>query len=411
MTDVNPWVREWTPEWSNTVFSLEERDSRWAKVRRLMTRDGIDLIICLPNTHNYDRAQADSRYLSQLGENGDETTLAFPVEGKVTAWLSRGGVWPGSNWIADIRPQVRGGGGATITSWLNENPQYQKATIAIAGLTASHISHMRSAEGEVMWGSIELLKKNFPAARFVSATPLLGLARYRKSAAEIEHIRKGVRVAELALEALRRHAKVGASERQMFAEMMYANASAGGTFPSQIGWCSGLQGKVYHRIAQPSFRKLARGDAMLLEIEGRWGGYIAQIDQTLVMEEPTPEMVEGMKMTIEAFERVRAVMKPGARVAELIAASSLKSRDGRIETGLGFHGRGTGNDGPLLVAFRPEPQDVLDIVIEEDCSFIIKPSARVDGVEDYSRWGDSVVVTAHGTERLGTRTPELIVQR
>jgi Xaa-Pro dipeptidase len=210
---------------------------------------------------------------------------------------------------------------------------------------------------------------------------------------------------------LRRHAREGASERQIFAEMMYANASAGGTFPAQIGWCSGPQGRAYHRIAQPSFRKLARGDAMLLEIEGRWGGYIAQIDQTIVIGEPVPDMSEGMKLTIEAFERVRAKMAPGVRIADLIAAASLKSRDGRIETGLGFHGRGTGNDGPLLVAFRPEPQDVLDIVVEEDCSFIIKPSARVDGVEDYSRWGDSVVVTARGAERLGTRIPELIVQR
>jgi Xaa-Pro aminopeptidase len=411
MTDTNPWITGWTPEWSNAVFPLEERDRRWAKVRRLMVRDGIDLIICLANTHNYDRAQADSRYLSQLGENGDETTLAFPVEGNVTAWLSRGGVWPGSNWIDDVRPAVRGGGGVTIAQWLHENPPFQKAVIAIAGLTASHLSHMRSAEGEVMWGSVELLKKTFPQARFVSATPLLGEARYRKSPAEIDYIRKGTRIAEIELEALRRHARVGASERQLFAEMMYANASAGGTFPSQIGWCSGPQGKVFHRIAQPSFRKLARGDAMLLEIEGRWGGYIAQIDQTLVMEEPTPDMVEGMKMTIEAFERVRAKMAPAVRISELIAAASLKSRDGRIETGLGFHGRGTGNDGPLLVAFRPEPQDVLDIVIEEDCSFIIKPSARVMGVEDYSRWGDSVVVTARGAERLGTRTPELIVQR
>ena len=140
MTDVNPWVREWTPEWSNTVFSLEERDSRWAKVRRLMTRDGIDLIICLPNTHNYDRAQADSRYLSQLGENGDETTLAFPVEGQVTAWLSRGGVWPGSNWIADIRPQVRGGGGATITSWLNSAAGAQAYPLLGAALTSGDVN-------------------------------------------------------------------------------------------------------------------------------------------------------------------------------------------------------------------------------------------------------------------------------
>jgi Xaa-Pro aminopeptidase len=403
--DSNPW----SPDWSNAVFPLEERDRRWAKVRGLMQRDGIDLIICLPNTHNYDRGQADSRYLSQLGENGDETTLAFPIEGAPTAWLSRGGVWPGSNWLSDIRAGERGGGGANIALWLAQNPEYQRATIAIAGLTASPLSHMRSAEGEVMWGSVELLHKNFPQARFISATPVLGEARWRKSAAEIEFIRKGTGIAETVLAALVTHAREGASERVLFAEMMYANAKAGGTFPAQIGWCSGPQGKVNHRIAQPSFRALQRGDAMLHEIEGRWGGYIAQIDQTLVVGEAQPEMIEGMKLTIEAFDRVFGALKPGVTIGELIAASQGTGMGGRIETSLGFHGRGTGNDGPLLVAFRPEPQDVLDIVVEEDCCFIVKPSAKVDGIADYARWGESVVVRSTGAERLGTRPKELIL--
>ncbi|HUB97793.1 MAG TPA: M24 family metallopeptidase [Stellaceae bacterium] len=403
--DSNPW----SPDWSNAVFPLEERDQRWAKVRGLMRRDSIDLVICLPSTHNYDRGQADSRYLSQLGENADETTLAFPIEGAPTAWLSRGGVWPGSNWLADIRAGERGGGGANIARWLDENPRFQTATIAIAGLTASHLSHMRSAEGEVMWGSVELLRQKFPRARFVSATPILGEARWRKSAAEIDFLHEGTAIAETVLGALAAHAREGVSERALFAEMMYANAKAGGTFPAQIGWCSGPQGKVHHRLAQPSFRTLKRGDAMLHEIEGRWGGYIAQIDQTLVVGDPLPQMSEAFKLTIEAFDRVFAALKPGVTIGELIAASHVTGMGGRIETSLGFHGRGTGNDGPLLVAFRPEPKDVLDIVVEEGCCFIIKPSAKVDDIGDYARWGESVVVTASGAERLGTRPKELIL--
>ena len=108
----------WSPDWSNAVFSLAERDARWAKVRRLMARDGIDLIVCLPCTNSHDRGQADPRYLTQLGENSDETTVAFPIEGEVTAWHSRGGVWPSSNWFADVRSGLRGTGGATIAGWI-----------------------------------------------------------------------------------------------------------------------------------------------------------------------------------------------------------------------------------------------------------------------------------------------------
>jgi Xaa-Pro dipeptidase len=109
-------AEQWTPEWSNAVFSLEERDNRWNKVRALMVRDGLDVIVCLPWTSNHDRSQADSRYLTQLGENTDETTVVFPVEGSVTAWHSRGGVWPSSNWFADVRAAARGTGAAASDS-------------------------------------------------------------------------------------------------------------------------------------------------------------------------------------------------------------------------------------------------------------------------------------------------------
>src|SRR5690242_3700113 len=123
--------RQWSPDWSNAVFSLEERDARWSKVRKLMARDGVDVIVCLPCTTNHDRGAADSRYLTQLGENSDAVTVAFPIEGEVVTWLARGGVWPSSNWLSVVRSAPRGTGGATLSAWLQENPPYQKSKIAI----------------------------------------------------------------------------------------------------------------------------------------------------------------------------------------------------------------------------------------------------------------------------------------
>ena len=64
-------------------FSVEERDQRWARVRTLMARDGIDLIVCFPLTHQHGRSAGDARYLTQLGENSDEVTVAFPIEGSM----------------------------------------------------------------------------------------------------------------------------------------------------------------------------------------------------------------------------------------------------------------------------------------------------------------------------------------
>jgi Xaa-Pro aminopeptidase len=401
---------EWSPAWSNAVFSLDERDRRWAKVRQLMARDRIDLIVCLPCTNSHDRGQADSRYLTQLGENSDETTVAFPIEGNVTAWHSRPGVWPSSNWFSDIRATNRGSGGLTIARWLQENPRYQTGTIAISGLDSDHLAHVRAAEGEVNWRSVELLKESFPKARFVSATRVLGEARWRKSAEEIDFLRKGTTVAEVTLEAMRRYAREGVSERHVFAQMMFANADAGGSFTPMFGWATGPLGHAYHRLEQPSFRKLGRGDVINIEIEGRWGGYIAQIDQTALIGGPAPsELIDGFKLSVESFNRVLAKMAPGVTMGELLEVFMVKGLGGRAVAGLGMHGRGTGDDGPLLVAGRANPPEVLNMVLEEGCSFSLKPSTILDGRPDYCKWGDSVVVTRTGAERLGTKPPELMV--
>jgi Xaa-Pro aminopeptidase len=336
--------------------------------------------------------------------------MAFPIEGDVTAWHSRGGIWPSSNWFPDIRSTIRGTGGATIAAWLKENPRYQKGTIAITGLDSSVLAHIRSAEGEVNWQSVDILKRSFPQARFVSATGVLGEARWQKSAEEIEFIRKGTEVAEVTLRAAQESAREGVSERHVFAKMMYANADAGGSFTPMFGWATGPIGRPYHRLEQPSFRNFQRGDVFNIEIEGRWGGYISQIDQTLIIGPASQDLRDAFKMSLEAFERVREKMKPGVTMRELIAAGTLKGMNGRAHTGLGMHGRGTGDDGPLLVADRPEPDEVLDLPVAEGCSFVIKPSTIVDGSADFCKWGDAVAVTATGTHRLGTRTPELMVQ-
>jgi len=397
---------KWSEGWSNAVFSLAERDARWAKVRALMRADGVDLIVCLPCTNSHNRGSADHRYLTQLGENSDECIVAFPVEGAVTAWHSRGGVWPGSNWFDDIRAAGLGTGVATLNSWIRERGGFEASRIAIAGLVASDIAHVRSAEGEVNWTSVELLKAAFPKADFVDGTPIVGRARWIKSVEEIAFLRKGTWVAERTLEAVVATARPGVRERHVFAKMMYENADCGGSFTPMFGWVSGPRTAPYHRVEQPSFRTFEVDDILSLEVEGRWGGYVAQIDQTSTLGKAHPETIEANKRTIEAFERVMAILKPGVTVRELLAAGDWKKPGSNVWSGLGGHGRGTGDDGPLLVAARPEPDRILDIVIEAGCSFAIKPSTS-DGTRELARWGDTVVVTPTGAERLGVRVPAL----
>ena len=402
-------LKEWSPEWSHAVFSLKERDLRWGRVRELMAKAGIDAIVCFPLTHQHGRSAADARYLTQLGENSDEVTCVFTLDGELTAWSSRGGVWPASNWFTDIRSAERGFGGRTVSEYMREHPKLMKGTIAIAGLTSTPISHIRSAEGVVNWQSYEVLRANCPDAKFVSATPVLGEARWTKSAEEVEFLRKGIAIAELSLQALRENARAGASERELYGHMMFASAKAGGSFHPMVGWVSGPQERPFHRIEQPTFRKLQNGDLLSVEVEGIWGGYHSQLDQTMAIGTAPPHMFEAMQLVWDVFDDVVTAMKPGVTVGELMDLADRKNlMGGRAWTGLGMHGRGTGNDGPLLTR-KEEPPEIRNIVLLEGCCFNVKPSAAFEKAPDYVRWGDSVVVTAKGGERLGTRPKELPV--
>ncbi len=395
----------WSPEWSNAVFSLEERDRRWRTVRDLMASEGMDLIVCLPGTHSHDRGAADPRYLTQLGENSDETTVAFGIDGEVTAWHSRGGVWPSSNWFSDIRATPRGTGGKAIVAWVKEHPRYANATIGIAAMTSDFYSHVRADEGEVNWQSVEIIKQGLPNAKVVSATPVIGRARYHKSEEEIDFVRKGVEIAETTMQAVIDYAREGVAEREVFARMLYANAAAGGSFQPMFGWISGPFGNTYHRVEQPSFRNFQRGDALHIEIEGRWGGYIAQIDQCFSIGPANQDYKDGVKLAFEAFDRVLDKMKPGVTVGELLEAANITGMDGRGSSSLTMHGRGTGDDGPgTFLAKTPE---LLNGTIDENCVMIVKPSMRIEGSESYYGWGDSVVVRKNGAERLGTRPQTL----
>ena len=124
----------WSPEWSNAVFSLEERDRRWARVRELMARDGIDVIVCLPCSNNHDRGQADARYLTQLGENSDEATVVFPLEGEVFGLaLARRRVALVQLVHRQSRVRAAAPAARRSSARMQAQPGFERGTIGIAG--------------------------------------------------------------------------------------------------------------------------------------------------------------------------------------------------------------------------------------------------------------------------------------
>jgi Xaa-Pro aminopeptidase len=171
-----------------------------------------------------------------------------------------------------------------------------------------------------------------------------------------------------------------------------------------LGWTSGPLGNTFHRVEQPSFRSFEPGDVMITEIEGRWSGYAAQIDTTIAIGGAHRDLVDGHALAVECFSRVMDVCKPGKTIGDMVKAGRVTGMNGRGEARLTFHARGAGDDGPMGLGADGSGAN---IVLKPGVSFVIKPSASVDGKPDYGRWGDSMVVTESGAVRLGTRSTEL----
>lgn len=396
------------------TFSLAERDRRWARLRALMARAGLDAVVAVPNSGHWDQFQADVRYITQVGGNATEAAVVFPLTGEVTAVL-RGendiAWWRlQQEWVRDLRPSRRAYA-APIAERLRELG-LARGRIGVSGLEGL----VRAPEGVVPWGLFERLRRALPDARFVDATAVLQEARAVKSAEEIAFLHRAAALAEAAVERMLAVARPGVPERQVYAAMLETMIAGGGELPTMILWGAGQQPPWPHRMLTD--RVLRRGDLINNEIEARWAGYIAQVVAPFALGPVDATSRAVFALSRQVFDDLRAFMRPGVRIAAVQERYRAAVEAAGFEPGAALlHGRGLGDDRPLVWGHRP-PDDTT-LTLEEGMVFVLKPAVFPPGgrdvvlragetVELAVRAGDTVVITADGAERLGQRPLELI---
>ena len=114
------------------------------------------------------------------------------------------------------------------------------------------------------------------------------------------------------------------------------------------------------------------------------------------------------------MSREGEVMRPGTTWGEVEEKVCAVAKGTKYGVELLLHGRGLGNDGPMLIPTDTHAH-VKDDPLRVNTVFILKPYAYLAGETRYDprhtfevQWGDSVVVRDHGAERLGTRPHELV---
>jgi Xaa-Pro aminopeptidase len=336
----------------------------------------------------------------------------FPLNGDVTAIATSANPrWTTTqDWTTDVR-EARRNYGAKIVERLKEL-NIEHGRIGIAGL--GEVEGTRTPEGTILHGTYEKIREAFPQAEIIDATPILTETRYRKSQEEIEVLTKSMEIVELAYQAEIEAARPGVRDWDVWAATQYALMRNGSEMPVHCNWISGKN--VRRTLTRPSMRILERGDLIINEVEASWIGYRSQGVQPVFVGVADPAHQELIKVQREIFNRVMEHLKPGVTVKELAeltintaAAAAPKSGPAAGARGdLNMHGRGAGDDGPIITAHAKSPRQ-LAVTLRENMVFICKPSALSADGQSLSTWGDTVVITSAGGKRLGKRVHDLAV--
>lgn len=394
-------------------FSLVERERRWARVREMMAREGLDVIVAPNNTGHSTDFQADARYLSHCGGGGDtDIACAFPLEGEVTVaakdaaerWLAT------QDWCTDVRDTDREYGDVIVERLRELGVDHGR--IGVSGMGPGN----RTPEGSILYLQMKKMLETFPHATFVDCTSQMQEVRSIKSDEEVAALTKSMELIEAAIDAKVEAAKPGALDFEVWADAIYAMIKRGSELPVHYNWVSGPEST--RTLSRPSHRVLQLGDRIEDELEASWMGYRSQGVQPVWVGKCDPIFHDLIQVQRDVFNGILEALRPGVTVGELLHASEEAASEASPATGplagctaiLHMHGRGQGDDRPLITNPKATSR-YLGLQLQERNVLILKPRVQTADRKYGVNWGDTVAIGPNGAYRLGTRPHDIRVSQ
>ncbi|MEA2638788.1 MAG: Xaa-Pro dipeptidase [Chloroflexota bacterium] len=391
-------------------FTHTERDRRWSLVREAMERDNVDCVIAPNNTGHSTHFQAEARYLSHVGGGGDaDVACVFPLEGEVAAVATSHERWRHvQDWVTDLR-EARRAYGAGVVGKLRE-VKLPRNRVGIVGLG----DYIRAPEGTVLHGFMRALTEAFPNVEWVDYSQQLASIRTIKSDEEIAMLQKSTELIERAIDRVTEVARPGVMDYTVWGAAIGELVMGGSEIPVHNHWGTGLHPQT---LTRPGHAPLERGYLIVNEIEAAYAGYHAQGVQPFAVQDCDPVYKDLHAMHAEYWQRCFDALKPGVTVGEIdelcksLGAEVLPTGSSYTKAAgsLAMHGRGLGSDGPLVTGGREQTD--YDAVFTPGWAFVFKPSLRLEanGRRYSGSWGDTVVITPQGAQRLGKRPVGLVI--
>lgn len=249
------------------------------------------------------------------------------------------------------------------------------------------------------------VKAGAPEADYPDASDVLSALRLRKDQAEVEAMRRAVKIAQDALEATIPLIKIGMTEKELSSELVMQLLKQGSEPEMPFAPIVSGGPNAANPHASPSERKLQAGDLLVVDWGATCDGYISDLTRTFAVGEVDAEYKNIHKIVQEANAAGRAAGKAGVPCANVDKAA----RDVIEQAGYGVYfthrtGHGIGMEGHEEPYMRGDNMQLL----EPGMAFTVEPGIYLPN-RNGVRIEDNVVITETGEDVLSDMPREMRV--
>jgi Xaa-Pro aminopeptidase len=233
--------------------------------------------------------------------------------------------------------------------------------------------------------------------------------RMTKSAEELDWLRIGAWFSDLGMAALRDGLRVGMSEREVIDLIERAYVPSGGaTHIHYVGTTSMHAPACCVPAQYPSARRLAVGDAVVVELSAAFWDYAGQVLRTFTIEEPPTSLYARLHAVAEtALAAMLAVVRDGTTPRQLQDAAGVIEDAGFTTCDDLVHGFGGGYLPPVIASAGQAGARLPDVPLAVGMTVVVQPNVVTPDLRAGVQTGELVHVTAEGFERLHRFAPGL----
>ncbi|MCD9021638.1 M24 family metallopeptidase [Cohnella silvisoli] len=241
---------------------------------------------------------------------------------------------------------------------------------------------------------MEGLKNSFPDAEIVRADPIMVKLRSIKSENELNCMREGFRITELATREVIRTIRPGMTECQMVGvaqRVIYENGAEYEGLPMYIF----SEKSTRHAISRSSHRIINKGDIVQLNLSAKVDGYSPSIGMPISLGKLTAERREIIEFGLKAHEWTQANLKAGVLSSSVAEGFLQFYKDNGYEKNYLYgpcHGTG------MIEVEAPWMETSSNYILQPNMTFQVDTFVTTDtfGI----RWEKGVVIREGGCEVL-----------